>query len=185
MVFLATLAGVLSYRAHLYRQAADAHHAALATLYGQAFPSQPLPVGIQRRLENHLAKLELAHGAASGSQSDGPFEPPAGLRLLQAVLGGLPTDLRLTVLELRLDGRAFTLHAQARSHGDADRIASALRQGGILRVDAPRSQALRGGDGVGFTINGDLVSSTTALASIPRLRSSPSEALDSPEEVRP
>jgi hypothetical protein len=121
-----------------------------------------VPADVRSRLDSEVRALR---GLAGGDPSARPPDAP-GLVALRDLLAGLPADVRFRVLEARLDGAKFTLEGQANTHGDADAIATALRQGGPdgngrrFVVDPPRTEQLpAAGDGggpqaVSFTITG-------------------------------
>jgi hypothetical protein len=65
----------------------------------------------------------------------------------------LPADLRFQIMELRFDADKLYLEGRARSHGDADAIAAALRKQRGFQVEPPKSEQVSGG-AVAFSISG-------------------------------
>ena len=63
----------------------------------------------------------------------------------------MPDDLRLSILEVRVDDDRVRLAGRARSHADADRVASSLRGDGRFVVEPPRTETSRQ-KGVSFTL---------------------------------
>ena len=150
---LGGLSAALLWRAESYRRAADQLVQQQLGVYAELFPqSKQLPVDARSRLESACRQLRGLRGLQR-QKGPGGNDPPRfrGLELLQTVLTSLPRDLRYRVLELRILPDRVGLDAQARSHGDAERIAAALRGIGYLEVETPRTQRLRD-DGVSLSL---------------------------------
>lgn len=172
IVLLGCLSAVLFARAQSYGRHAAEMHLQVEALFSEVLPDERIPLGIRRRLETRLRELDRFRGAGKDDSASPGYTPPPGIRLLHDVMAGLPAEVRLTLLELRIDGDEFILHGQARSHSEADQIASVLRTpasgiaspsgglsgGGGLFVSEPRSQMLKDGRGVGFTLTGRVLS---------------------------
>ncbi|MDQ3441454.1 MAG: hypothetical protein M3478_14015, partial [Planctomycetota bacterium] len=117
-------------------------------VYQEVFPGQSIPLDPASRLASEERKLRLAGGDAPGASQHPPL-----LVLLRETLIRLPGDVRFRVAELRLDPETLSLQGQARSHADADAVATALRRDGDFTVDLPRTEQVAGGL-VRFTIGG-------------------------------
>jgi hypothetical protein len=127
-------------------------------LFARAMPGKRLPIDPALVLAAELRRLKALAGDDEGvdSGSAGDEGSPAELwsassqrsvlllLLLRQALALLPAPevLRYRVLELRLDARRLQIEGQARSHGDAEAIATALRNGGIFDPEPPRSEQL-------------------------------------------
>lgn len=117
-------------------------------MYREAFPGQNVPPAVLSRLRSEQRRL-----AGMSGQSDQLPAWGSSLSLMQQVLASLPDDLRYRILELRLDLSEVYVDGQARSHGDADKIAAKLRSTGGFTVDPPRTENLAD-QGVAFTLIG-------------------------------
>lgn len=172
LAWLATSAAVMAlallvalfWRGARYQRLAAAYEARQQEVFRRAFPGQPLPRDVRSRLASEEQRLRTGGATGASDAPDGargrPTPAADGLLVLRDIIAGLPTDLRFVVTELRLDAAAgrFTLLGEARSHGDAQAIADALRGGGYGRfaVEPPRTELRAGGDAIGFTITGDV-----------------------------
>lgn len=166
---LVSACAAMLWRAHRYDQLADRYADDQQAVFREAFPGRPVPADVKSRLASEERSLR---GLAGGEPSARPPDAP-GLLALRDLLAGLPTDVRFRLLEARLDGAKFTLEGQANTHGDADAVAAALRQGGTdgpqarrFVVDPPRTEQLPaaseggGSQPVSFTITGSIVPAT-------------------------
>jgi hypothetical protein len=165
VLFLLCTSAAMIWRASRYDAMTDHYADAQQGVFRNVFPTGPVPVDVRSRLESEERSLR-------GLSGDSKTPPPDqnGLLTLRDILTRLPAEsaLRYRVLEVRLDRQRFTLDGQAASHGDADRIAGALRKDKSFVVEPPRTEQLPGtgdaaGKGVSFTINGE-VAGSTALA---------------------
>jgi len=165
VLFLLCASAAMIWRASRYDGMTDHYADAQQAVFRKVFPTGPVPADVRSRLESEERSLR-------GLSGDSAAPPPDqnGLLTLRDILTRLPAEstLRYRVLELRLDRQRFTLDGQAASHGDADRIAAALRKDKSLVVEPPRTEQLPGtgdaaGKGVSFTINGE-AAGLTALA---------------------
>jgi hypothetical protein len=77
----------------------------------------------------------------AAKSSPSPVASASATRLLYRVLAGLPRDVRYRLFEVRVEEGRVDLDGEVLSHGDADRMASALRAQ-ELNVELPRSQQL-------------------------------------------
>lgn len=148
-------------------------------MYREAFPGQNVPPAVLARLRSEQQRL-----AGLSGQSDQLPAWHSSLSLLEQVLsalppslpgalpGGLPgagalpggAEVRYRILELRLDQDGVYIDGQARSHGDADKIATNLRSSGGFAIQPPRTQNLAD-RGVAFTLIGRLDARTLAEGS--------------------
>lgn len=148
-----SVAGVCLHSAATYRAQAGANQRLLDDLYRQALGKPPNGADVRARLVSEERRLR----ALSGDAQLDATRPASALAMMRSVLGALPRDLRYRVLDLRIEPDGLQVEGQARSHGDADAIAMAVRRDGSFLIDAPRTEA-RGtsGDrqGVSFTLTG-------------------------------
>jgi hypothetical protein len=145
VVFLVTAAGALLWRAGQYAAVAGRNEGLQRDLFRQAFPGRAAPPDVRSRLAREEQGLRALRGPAAGPSSSSPASPPPqeqGLVALRDLINALPRDRRYRVLEVRLDGRKFSIDGQAKSHGDADAIAAALRAKVPADVDPPRTEQL-------------------------------------------
>ena len=145
VALLSVLAGLCLWRAERYRDLASWHEAAQRTVYRELSPQAGTQQNVLSRLRSDLKRL----AAVSGHGADMPRRPDA-LETLRTVAESLPPRMRLRVTQLRIDPTAVVLHGEARTHGDAETVAAALRRQG-LDADAPSTEHLVRG-GVTFTL---------------------------------
>lgn len=144
----------LLWRAHRYEAYADAETSHQIQLFHQALPQQQVPVDVISRLASEERRLR----GISGDSMNLPTAPSA-LSLFNSVLANLPKSLRYRILELRLDGTTLYVEGEARSHGDAESIASAVRGSGVFSIDPPKSEQ-RPDKEVSFTLTGSVVAAS-------------------------
>jgi type II secretion system protein L len=154
-----SLSIAMIWRASRYDAMTDRYAREQQGVFRQVFPTGAVPVDVRSRLESEERSLRALSG-----DSAAPPPTETGLLTLRDILTRLPAEagLRYRVLELRLDRQRFTLDGQVTRHGDADRIAGALRREKSLVVDPPRTEQLPeegGAKGVSFTITGEAVPS--------------------------
>ena len=157
-VLAACLVVAVFWRAARYERLAAAYESRQRDVFSRAFPGQSPPRDVRSRLASEeqrlLAGVVISDAAAAGAGGRPPL-PADGLLLLRDVISGLPADVRFRVAELRLDAGRFVLTGDARSHGDAEAIAEALRAAPPgFDVEPPRTDTRPGGQGVGFTVSG-------------------------------
>ena len=128
----------LQIRAARYESLLNQHEGRQADLFREALPGQPIPVGIQSRLESESAKLAGLKGDATDLAGQ-----RSALAMLYDVLAACPEQTRVRILEMRLQRTRVDLEGELRSHADADVLATALRQRGF-QVEPPRTQQLPG-----------------------------------------
>ncbi len=117
-------------------------------IYQELYPDKRVPQGIMRRLESEQRRLR----GTKGDEKENPLHADA-LRPLYQCLASLPEELRFRLLDLRIERETIQLQGEARSHGDADRIAASLRQSGLL-VSPPSTTQLAE-KGVSFQIKAE------------------------------
>ncbi len=136
-------------RANRYAQLAGDAQLQQMQAYRQAMPAKDVPIDATLLLQTELRRLKALSGDAASL-------PPghSALSLLREALIPLPKDLRYRVLELRIEPARLQMDGQARSHGDAETIAAALRRAGSFEPEPPRSEQRgeSGESGVSFTI---------------------------------
>ncbi len=149
-ILLLTISGTCWWRAQQYRQTELQYQSALTSLYQENFGDQPLPTSIKRRFSTRLRELKGLRGDQIDDNHE--METTSALWLLHDILEQLPSDMRICILDITIEQDHITLVGQARTHGDADRIASALREGNRFDVEPPDTRNLKDG-GVTFTLN--------------------------------
>ncbi|MCA9264569.1 MAG: hypothetical protein KDA60_11995 [Planctomycetales bacterium] len=137
------LAVALYLRAERFTDQTERLQAQMDTLFRETFPGQSVPVGKRARFESEYRKL----AGVTGQVADVP-QLDCALTQLQVTLGHLPTELRYRVNEIRIAETTIFLEGELRQHGDADKVASALRKAGF-EVEPPRMEALED-QGVSF-----------------------------------
>jgi len=146
ILFLATLFGAMLHRAYRYHQIAQGIEERQRQVFHQLWPGQSAPTSIKSRLISEEAKLRGLSGEVKLSNTT------SALALFHEMLKRLPTAMRFRVLEIRCGADGVYIEGEARSHGEADAIASALRKQELFKVEGPRTEQLAG-QGVSFTIN--------------------------------
>lgn len=140
VLFLISLTGSMLTRGQQLQDATQRRMEQARQLFTQALPRQQDPGtlgGIHARLLSEYRKAQALRGVSGPSP-----QTLSATATLHEVLIALPSGLRYRVQELRIEPERLHLVGEARSHADADAIASALRQGGKLDVEPPRTQAL-------------------------------------------
>ncbi len=147
ILFLSVLIGVLLYRARGYERLTQRLEADQRQVFFHLWPGKAAPTSIKSRLASEEARLRGLSGDAKG-----PSTTPSALVLMHETLKRLPSGMRFRVLEVRCGAEGIYLEGEARSHGEADAIASALRNQQSFKIEGPRTEQLSG-QGVSFTIN--------------------------------
>lgn len=164
-LLLLTLTAAWLWRSHQYRGLADVYRAQAAEVFAGALPNQkppPLLAGIRSRLDSEYkrsAGLRLASGQLPDQTS--------ALSVLHRVLEAVPRNLRMRIMELRIEAGRVEIEGQVRTHGDADAVAAALRDKAKLSVEPSRTWQLRD-KGVGFSLSVDLQKAASEQGVIPR-----------------
>lgn len=149
MILLMVLAGSSLWRASQYETSAREFQDQQSKLYRDLMglqPGQRTPVGVKSRMESELQKQR----AISGESNEVPVRPSA-LILIHDFLASLPRNLRFQIQEFRLENGEVQFAGHARTHGDANLIAAALRKDERFQVGSPRTEQLAG-KGVSFSI---------------------------------
>ena len=146
-----------SWRAMDYEHRADQLRHQQERAFAAVLPGQPIPANITARLESEAARIR----GLRGESADRP-ELASALELMHQTARRLPDHdtMRYRLLELRFMGDELWLEGQARSHGEADRLATSLRARRGLEVDPPRTEHLAT-RGVAFTLTGRYIRSET------------------------
>lgn len=150
ILFLAALGMALFNRARQTDFLRDQEDGQQTVLFLRLFPKERVPVAIHSRLQNEFSRLKGVRGERSDLPQALPF-----LTVLEPLLKSLPADLRYRILEMRIDNGQLYLVGQVRTHGDADRIAGALRGAG-LEVASPNTSRLER-EGVEFRISAHVI----------------------------
>jgi hypothetical protein len=151
IVLLAAIIGVSQYHGRRYAAIATMNHDAEVALFEKALPDQRVPVNIKGRLESEARKLAGLSGRGGEGVDIALLRSTSAVVHLYSLLSSLPGGMRFRILDLTVQPDEIRVTGEARSHGDAEQIAAALRDTGRYTVDAPRTQALREQDGVSFT----------------------------------
>jgi hypothetical protein len=149
LLCLASAAAALFGQTRQFNSLAEQAHERQLVVFQKLFPNQRVPIAVSSRLEGELARLK----GLRGQRTDLPVSITA-LAGLERLLKALPSDLRLRILEVRMEREQVYVVGQVRSHGDADRIATALR-GVKLDVASPSTHRLDK-EGVEFRISAKL-----------------------------
>jgi hypothetical protein len=147
---LAALGIALFHQAWQSERLRDNYDRGQTVLFGRLFPKERIPVAIHARLQSELGRLK----GVRGERSDLPQSIPY-LTVLEPLLRALPANLRYRLLEVRIENGQLYLVGQVREHGDADRIADALRGVGLV-VASPNTNRLEK-EGVEFRISAHVV----------------------------
>jgi hypothetical protein len=150
LLFLAALGIAFFNQARRMDLLRDAEDRQQTVLFQRLFPKERVPVAIHSRLQNEFARLKGVRGERADLPETLPF-----LAVLEPLLKSLPADLRYRILEMRIDNGQLYLVGQVRTHGDADRIAGALRGAG-LEVGSPNTSRLER-EGVEFRISAHVI----------------------------
>lgn len=134
--------------ADLAFEACDDATAGQADVFRSVFPEKRVPVGVRSRLASELRRIKGVRGEDGAMPQDTP-----SLVVVKELLAALPDAMRFRLLEIRIEGGRLYLEGQVRRHGDADRIASALRTRGFS-VAAPSTQQLQN-KGVDFRLTAE------------------------------
>jgi hypothetical protein len=143
---LGCMIGTLVFGEYQFQQVADRHERLQRRLFSETFPDQSVPRGVRSRMASELARLR----GVSGQSVEVP-ERAEALALLAHATAALPKELRFRLTDIRIEDRRLRLEGQVRAHGDADQLATALRETGRFKVPAPRTDSLPD-RGVAFTL---------------------------------
>jgi hypothetical protein len=147
LVFAGLLASVFIYRGMRYAQIVRDRQQKQAEVYRNLYPGQEAPPNVKSRLKSELTRL----AGISGTGLEMP-ERPSALDSLQQAVASLPPQVRLRIVEMRIDPDSLFVEGQAQSHGDAEIVSRSLSRAGF-EMAAPRSENLSTG-GVSFILMG-------------------------------
>jgi hypothetical protein len=150
VLLLVGVLGMSLYRGGQYAQLADGYRSGQVARFKQVLPDQRLPVNITGRLRSEARKLAGLSGHGEDAADVASLRPTSALIHLHGILASLPPRVKLSLADLSIQPKRIQMRGQTLSHGDAEAIADALRATGRYEVDPPRSQALRGAEGVDF-----------------------------------
>ncbi len=108
-------------------------------LYEAVFPGQTVPSALMARLKSEYSKLTGSRGSTKNLESVNPSLPA-----LEQVVSNLPTDLEMSVYELRIQSSEIYLDVELAQFEDAGRVAQALQASG-LNLDPPTTSAAKDG----------------------------------------
>ncbi len=143
----AVLAGVFCWRGLQYASAAQHQHGRQTAVYRQLYPNRNPPANVVTRL---TSDLRLVAGT-SGATQDMPRRASA-LETLRLASTGLPSTVRLRILQMNISPTELYIQGQSSSHTDAEVISLGLASQG-LAMDPPRTEVLAP-DEVAFTLSG-------------------------------
>jgi hypothetical protein len=141
--------GALTVRTYQNEQIAESYYQKQVELFKKLFPGQSVPTGMRSRLESEHRKLTALTGKTQGMP-----QMESAIHTLFRATSPLPKDLRFRILEMRIDNSGLYIDGEVREHGDADLIASRLRDAGF-EIEPPRTERLSE-RGVGYVVNGQL-----------------------------
>ena len=136
---------------YFHTRALREHLAAVDTarlaVYRQVFDAKALPPGAALRLASERVRLQglTQSGATTPVHSESPVD------VFREFVAALPEDVRVMLLDARLDQRQLTLRGQTAGHRDAERIVEALNRVPGVIARPPRTTRLKTG-GVEFSI---------------------------------
>ncbi len=144
VALLIALIGVTQWRAHVYDQRVAAYRADQRVVFEQAVDAKPPSDNL---ITMRLRSERRSYAALAGQHAEDGDEsftlPESALLHLARVLEAMPEGLRWRILELSIEPALIRVDGQARSHIEAEKIATALRQAGHYQVEPPRTQTLR------------------------------------------
>lgn len=145
-LLMAAACAVLWWRGTEYQNLAADYAAQQRKVFREALPKQRrVPrVGITYRLRSELKRLATLGGKGDNPDAGRP-EGLSALEQLQAVLSGLPKNMRYRVLDLSIRPELVSLKGEARSIPEAGNIAAGLRRTGKYEVDPPNTLAMKDG----------------------------------------
>ena len=136
MMVCVSLSAAFYLHSQQYARLKDDQEIQQAAIFQEVLPDQHLRTGFCSRLESEYKKMSGLKGKAA--------ELPnrmSSLKTLHYFLQSLPNRLRFRIQEVRFEQDQISLDGQVRTHSDADKIASSLREGGF-HVEAPSTRAI-------------------------------------------
>ena len=134
VLFLLALCITFSVRGVRYHLTSAENFQKQAEVFREALPDQNITTGFRNRLESEHKKL----AAQRGQVSEIP-KPKNILVPLLTLLEALPQSIRYRFPEIRIEQTGIRLDGQLQVHGDAEKLATALEEGGFL-VEPPSTQ---------------------------------------------
>ncbi|HBO43828.1 MAG TPA: hypothetical protein DD670_07845 [Planctomycetaceae bacterium] len=123
-------------RSEQYARITAEYQVLQSEMFRTTLPDQNIQAGFRDRLASELKRLSGVKGDAEGLP-----RRSSALTSLYDVLASLPRGLRCSFQEMRFEQEGVALDGMVRTHGDADVIASALRQRGYS-VESPSTRVL-------------------------------------------
>ncbi|MCX5647498.1 MAG: type II secretion system protein GspL [Planctomycetota bacterium] len=149
LVLIAAIGGLSYWRSLRYDRLARRLEGEMRAIYQNLYPNQQVPVQVERRLRSELARLAAVSGVGGALPNR-----PSALVMLRDAASALPKDLRVRIVEARMDSGGLLLEGETRSHTDAEAVAQALGRSGAFSIEPPRTEHLAKG-GVTFTVVGE------------------------------
>ena len=116
-------------------------------VYQDLHPGRPAPPSVRGRLASDARRLRSLRTVTAETPGR-----PCALDALRDAIARLPADVNLRVLEVQIDPDRIVLEGQSRTHGDAEKLAAALR-GGPFDMEPARTERLEL-KAVAFTLAG-------------------------------
>lgn len=155
MLCVLALLLVLTGGVHIHKQSLDQQFTTVNTaqreIYREVFRTDTLPPGAALRVASERIRLEgltSVRGTVATQSTEPTLQPLATLR---DIVAGLPTDVRVMLLDVRLDDKQLTIRGQTLKHRDAERIVETINNLPELVAHPPRTTRLRTG-GVEFSV---------------------------------
>lgn len=164
MIALVLVSVAAWWRGGQYAELAEQSRDEQVRYFKAVLPGQRVPGSIRSRMQSERQRLAALGGESEGA---GPMAEESALIQLHRILRSLPAGVPYRVLDMSIEPERVRLDGQSRSHVEAERLASELRQSGAYEVDPPRTQALREG-GVSFVFTARPVGSRPASVEAPR-----------------
>lgn len=124
-----------------------------AEVYREALPGRKVPRNAAVRLASERVRLEGLTRSGDGRQQERQSvqDRHAALDTLRCFTAELPADVRLMLLDWRIDSTQLTARGRTADHRDAERIAEAVNRVPGLTARPPKTSRLKKG-GVEFSI---------------------------------
>jgi type II secretory pathway component PulL len=158
LALLLTITVLCYWRGRRYEAEARQFDALQLAAYQSVYPTGQVPPNMASRLRSEYARLS----ATSGEGYDVPRRQSA-LDNLRAIAANLPGDVRYRLTTVELSPASLLIEGQVRSHGEAERIAQALKRAD-LEIEPPATEQDSHG-GVSFTITGKPAAARTKMPS--------------------
>ncbi len=142
---------VMQMRGRHYNTEANNAFQQQVTIYEDLFREEGLkaPTVVERALK--LKAQNMAGMSGQGADTAvTSLQSTSALNRYHAVLAALPTDIRFRITALTIEPDRITIDGEARSYGEAERIAASLRNNTPYDVEPQRTESISAG-GVSFT----------------------------------